>query len=57
MEVVAQNVQFLGRGKAQEQPAREEKADGGSFPDEASQETADMEDFSFGSQQDEKVPF
>jgi len=59
LEVVAQNVQFLGRGKTQAQSGRTEgAAEFSDMPnDESLPQNEALDDFSFDSKQDEKVPF
>lgn len=58
LEVIAQNVQFLGKGKAQEQSpsaSQEQKKVQESPPETL--ETVNLEDISFEGRQNEEVPF
>jgi len=54
LEVIAQNIQFLGKGKTQDSAEKED------HPSEVSESLGSaetLEDFSMGAKQDEEVPF
>jgi len=58
LEVIAQNVQFLGKGKAQERvtsPSPEQTKGQEAHPETL--DTVNLEDLSFEGRQDEEVPF
>ncbi len=58
IEVVAQNVQFLGKGKSAEMPAQMESGQQPvRAPSEETTETVDVDDLSMADKQDEEVPF
>ena len=54
LEVIAQNVQFLGKGKTQGQS---EKVQAEPSSEEFTNGESGIEDFSLGAKQDEEVPF